>query len=306
MIKMKINLRLRIYMVVSITLLTALLTWLGMLAISSQAYVFSLTHPACAHQAAPPEGYQAIQLTLPDQVKLDGYWRAPQTLPREDAAPQGSVIVLLGGNGDSRDGMIPTANLLALHGFGVITLDYRSCVGAPSTLGYKEIEELNAAVTYARAQPGVKHVGVLGFSVGGVTAIRGAARSLSIETVIAMGGFSNLEDHINVTPSPLLSTRWIVKRMVLYFFAQETGVEPRQVSPISDVGAISPRPVLLIYGDKEIESAKVRQLFAAAREPKALWIVPGADHGEYQKLYPKEFEDKVVHFFIQAFKNAAP
>ncbi len=36
---------------------------------------------------------------------------------------------------------------------------------------------------------------------------------------------------------------------------------------------------------------------ACAGEPKTLWVVPGAGHGEYYKVQPKEYKKRVVEFF---------
>jgi fermentation-respiration switch protein FrsA (DUF1100 family) len=38
-------------------------------------------------------------------------------------------------------------------------------------------------------------------------------------------------------------------------------------------------------------------LYAAAHEPKELWIVPGAGHGGYAGLAPQEYAQRVTAFF---------
>jgi uncharacterized protein len=47
------------------------------------------------------------------------------------------------------------------------------------------------------------------------------------------------------------------------------------------IAKISPVPILIITGegDKLISAETGQKLFAAAGEPKELWIIPGADHG---------------------------
>ena len=47
------------------------------------------------------------------------------------------------------------------------------------------------------------------------------------------------------------------------------------------IAKISPVPILIITGegDKLIPAETEQKLFAAAGEPKELWIIPGADHG---------------------------
>jgi dipeptidyl aminopeptidase/acylaminoacyl peptidase len=53
-----------------------------------------------------------------------------------------------------------------------------------------------------------------------------------------------------------------------------------EVAPIKWIDKISPRPVLLIHGDKDdlVPVEQARELFAKAGEPKELIIIPGAGH----------------------------
>jgi uncharacterized protein len=139
----------------------------------------------------------------------------------------------------------------------------------------------------------------LGFSEGCVTVIRGAARDDRIRATVAEGGFHNLAQNIlhgrNV---PLI--RQLVEWQVATFFRLDTGVDPAAVSPVTDIGRISPRPVLLIYGEYEAERGGAELLYNAAQQPKELWIVPGAGHGGYIGVAPQEYEKRVVTFFDKA------
>jgi fermentation-respiration switch protein FrsA (DUF1100 family) len=77
----------------------------------------------------------------------------------------------------------------------------------------------------------------------------------------------------------------------------QSGTNPWQVSPIDDLPAISPRPILLIYGESEIASGRAYDQFAAASQPKELWVVPGGDHGRNYAQSPAEYEQRVLAFF---------
>jgi len=125
------------------------------------------------------------------------------------APPQnGAVIVLLPGAGGARDGMLREGAILARH--GLLMTELRSCAHpeGQATLGYREAADLTEAVTWIHTQPGVAHVGVLGYSLGGVTAILGAAQDERIEAVVAEGGFYDLAgDIINErAPGPSCSS----------------------------------------------------------------------------------------------------
>ena len=77
---------------------------------------------------------------------------------------------------------------------------------------------------------------------------------------------------------------------------------PLDMRPKNIVGAIAPRPLLLIGGelDSNVPAYMARQLFAAAGDPKELWIVPGAHHADYGLLAPKEYDARIVDFFTRS------
>jgi hypothetical protein len=76
-----------------------------------------------------------------------------------------------------------------------------------------------------------------------------------------------------------------------------------EISPISVIDQISPRPLLLIYGEHELVSTQARQLLAQAGDPKELWVVPDCGHGGYLNAAPEEWERRVVGFFDDALSS---
>ena len=55
----------------------------------------------------------------------------------------------------------------------------------------------------------------------------------------------------------------------------------KSVSPVSYVDRISPRPLLLVHGDRDetVDVSHARRLYAQAGEPRQLVIIEGAGHG---------------------------
>jgi fermentation-respiration switch protein FrsA (DUF1100 family) len=115
--------------------------------------------------------------------------------------------------------------------------------------------------------------------------------------VVAEGGYFNLGDDF-VEPGEHLS---LPLRIFLYSIAGayrvQTGVNPWIVSPIDDLPEISPRPLFLLYGEGEVTSGRAMEQFAAAKDPKALWIIPGGAHGSNYIASSVEYEQKVAEFF---------
>jgi fermentation-respiration switch protein FrsA (DUF1100 family) len=58
--------------------------------------------------------------------------------------------------------------------------------------------------------------------------------------------------------------------------------DPVPMPPADAAARISPAPVLIVHGDQDeffpVDHAE--QLYAGAREPKELWIIPGFGHAE--------------------------
>jgi fermentation-respiration switch protein FrsA (DUF1100 family) len=82
------------------------------------------------------------------------------------------------------------------------------------------------------------------------------------------------------------------------------GVEPPD-GILDTIADISPRPLLLITGGSKKESHFTQLFYAAATEPKDIWIVPEARHAEAYFRDPKAYQRQIVDFFDQAFYNEA-
>jgi pimeloyl-ACP methyl ester carboxylesterase len=288
----------------------ALLTVLGVLGVGveiSRRYAYALSHPGCSEPQRSP-----VDVGIPEyrQVTLSpaGVGGASSEGPGLSAwwipSRNGAAVILLSGIGQARDGMLDQAAMLARNDYGVLLVDPRSCAGpdAVFTAGYYEVQDVAGALAFVQARPevGVDRVGVLGYSAGGATAILAAAQLDGLRAVVSEGNFYNLGHDIANTGGDDSLLADFYYRVILFFYRAYTGIDARQVSPVDAIGHISPRPVLLIFGEHEVESGRARQQFAAAGEPKSLWIVPGLGHGGYIQAWPEDYEARVVGFFDEA------
>jgi hypothetical protein len=267
--------------------------WISLVAGLSYFYVDNLIHPACSATPAIFPGYQPLLLEMKDGAKLRGWYRAPQN---------GAVILLLAGNGGSRDAMLAEASLLARHGYGSMTLEYRSCAGGISSLGYHEAGDVSEMVEYALAQPGVRWLGVIGFSAGGAAAILSAPDNPEIQAVVAEGNYYTLDYEIRNAPAAPLTLEWQIQQLVILWFRALVGVWPSHVNPAEILPHISPRPLLLIVGESEMSNNRGEGQFQAALPPRELWVVAGAGHGGYFQTEPQEYEARIIRFLDDARK----
>jgi pimeloyl-ACP methyl ester carboxylesterase len=171
---------------------------------------------------------------------------------------------------------------------GVISFDFRGHgrSGGASTMGDREIRDVEVAVAYAR-ELGYTRIATVGFSMGASIVLRHAALIGGVDAVVAVSGpgrwyyrgtkamrrvhfgIENRAGRLiikNFWNTRISSGRW----------------DPVPMPPADAAARISPTPVLIVHGDQDeffpVDHAE--QIYAAAREPKELWIIPGFGHAE--------------------------
>jgi pimeloyl-ACP methyl ester carboxylesterase len=171
---------------------------------------------------------------------------------------------------------------------GVIMFDFRGHgrSGGLSTLGDREIRDVDVAVGYAR-ELGYKRVVTVGFSMGASIVLRHAALVGGVDAVVSVSGPGRW--YYRGT-RPMRVVHWAVQhrsgrlaaRAVLNTRVSPSGWNPVPLPPADAAARVSPTPLLIVHGDADgyFPVDHARQLFAAAREPKELWIVPGFGHAE--------------------------
>ncbi len=284
--------------VARLSIFALVLLLLGLDVSAAWIYVEALTHFPCFSEPPFPDDFPA-----PEQLELkteDGILIPAWYFPSQN----GAAILILGGPGGAIGGTLPYVTPLLEAGYGILQIGARACAMPPRpvTLGGNEVNDAAAGLAFllTRGEVNPARIGIYGFSMGGVGAIRTAARHPEISAVLAEGGYFNLGQDMVEPGLAEPITRKIFLYTIAGVFWMRTGVNPWQVSPVDDIGSISPRPVLLIYGEHEAESGRAQMQFDAAGEPKELWIVPGGDHGANRLLVPEEYERRVMAFFDNA------
>jgi dipeptidyl aminopeptidase/acylaminoacyl peptidase len=233
--------------------------------------------------------FEDVIFTTEDDIALSGWYVPPQN---------GAVIILLHGYEGNRMQMIPEARLLAAAGYGVLLFDFRGSgisEQAMVTLGDHERRDLRVALDFVEQQPGVERIGALGFSMGAATLTQVAAEDERLQAVIIEATFPDLESTLEyrtrlLGPISQLPSLWAIR---------ERGVDVDDVRPVDDICAISPRPVLLIYGDQDVgvPPGSAQTMYDAACDPVELWIIAGASHGDYILTEPEVYPVRVLAFF---------
>jgi len=248
--------------------------------------------------------YEEVSFRSHDGLRLTG-WFLPARPPSRV-----TLIVLHGLGSNAGDMLLNTLCLARAGKWNLFYFNFRGHAGSEgrlTSLGPLELKDLESATAFIRkAKPEATHrLGLYGHSLGGAVAIVGAAHHPEFEAVIAESPFASAAATIErfarifygIPAFPFMTFA-----MVLAGF--RLGVSIRAFSPQTEIGKIAPRPLLLIHAERDlrIPEENIQALMAAAGEPKELWVVPGADHGEPWMVAKDEFERHLVEFFGKAFR----
>lgn len=213
----------------------------------------------------------------------DGVRLAATHLPHEGEV---AVVVAHGFSGThTKPWQARVANALARHA-GVVAFDFRGHgrSGGVSTLGELEVLDVEAAVEWARSL-GYARVVTCGWSMGGSTVIRHAALVGGVDAVVSVSATSRWRVR---DTRPMRRLHWVVERRagrvvgrawLRTRLARAWDDEPE--SPVEVVGRVRV-PLLIVHGDRDayFTLEHPRALYAAANEPKELWVVAGFGHAE--------------------------
>jgi len=241
--------------------------------------------------------YEDVELVTADGVNF-GAWYF-----RQPGAPQ--TVIVSGGHKGQRQGALGIAIALWRKGFNVIVYSYRGMPGsdrAPITFGIKEVLELQAVIAFARKRIPNARIGLLGYSMGAVVSLLGAAGEPGVEALVLDSPFADLRSLLveNVRRSAGLPGGPFVWLAGLMLRAR-SGSRLADCSPISVLSSLEPRPLFFIHGGAdEITSVNhSRRLYDAYRGPREIWIVQGAPHtGAYFADRPL-YVERVAGFFAR-------
>jgi pimeloyl-ACP methyl ester carboxylesterase len=223
-------------------------------------------------------------------------------------AGAGAVLLLHGLRGDRRD-MIGRAVFLKRMGYTVMCLDlpaHGQSSGTRVTFGLREAAGVDAALVYlSREFPSVR-VGVIGVSAGGAALLLGRHKS-GLSAVILESVYPTFDDAVANRMHPYLGPMTMpVATLMLNQLPSRVGISSEELRPIDAIRELD-APLLVISGgnDRHTTPEETTRLFAAAHEPKELWIMEGAAHVDLHDFDKKEYERRIESFFTKHLGNAA-
>ncbi|MCU0494521.1 MAG: lysophospholipase [Chloroflexaceae bacterium] len=245
--------------------------------------------------------FERITLQTPDGLKLAAWW-----LPRPESQ---SVVIGCHGHTGGKHDLLGIGTGCWRAGHNVLLFDFRGRGESdnwPNTLISREVEDLKTALAYARKRQPQARIGVVGFSMGAAVAILTAADEPSFSAVVADSPFATATEVVaggvravlRIPADPLIAlTDLLVER--------SHGYRLSRVRPVDVVSRLAPRPLFLIHGtaDTLIPVSHAHQLFAAASQPKELWLYDGAEHCGAYFADRETYVARVTAFFQQYLQS---
>jgi pimeloyl-ACP methyl ester carboxylesterase len=282
--------------------LLLLVAWL----VAPAARAYQLVAGRSSDPAAPTD-LTVEDLRFKAGADSNGIELAGWTIHTVHGAP---AVVLVHGFKTSREEMLPWARFLHDAGYNVLLFDTRGCGrsgGATVGLGATEPRDISLAVELAREQFGTNAVAVLGISLGAGAAILAGAGDPRVSAVIADSAWTDQDFQLSrlgfLPLGPLRVPLPPYGDAAVNLFV---GAEVAKARPLDVIARIAPRPILLIHSADDdnattpVEGA--RSLFAAAGDPKQLWVAARGGHVGAINAFPDEYRARVIAFLRDALR----
>jgi fermentation-respiration switch protein FrsA (DUF1100 family) len=205
--------------------------------------------------------------------------------------------------------MSERARFLHRFGYGVLLFDFQAhgeSVGRRITFGYLESRDARAAIAFVRSRAPGEKLGVVGVSQGGAAALI-ANPPLEVDAAVLEQVYSNIEEAIsNRLVLHLGGWARLLSPLLSWQLRARLGVERAQLRPIDGAARLNCAK-LFISGDADAHTTaeQTRALFAAASEPKQLWLLPEAKHVDLHRRASSEYEERVLRFFAANLHHSA-
>jgi len=238
-----------------------------------------------------------------------------ESLPRDLYLPEHRgdqrvpAIVLCHATGSRRSTDFEMSQWLSDRGYGVLTFDWRGCIGDPSPrdlFPQRIAEDLRAGISYLQERVDVDadKIGILGRGLGGAFAVMAAAADTRVAATICFSGFGDFSrrtalvlgieawqqirttDATTVNAAHLLGTHPVGTPSPNSFeFSIESVRALMACRPEEVVGSIAPRPLLIIHAsdDAMFPRSEAVSLYAKASLDAELAFIDTSDHME---MYP--------------------
>lgn len=241
----------------------------------------------------PPDGMSFESVLLKDES--GGRIAAWYCCPPAAAA----TVLLVHGLRGNRLRMVGRAKMCLNAGAAVILIDMQAHGESPGrkiTIGWRERENIAAAVAFARNRNPEHRIGVIGCSLGGAATL--LSLPLPLDVLVLESVYPTIEEAIrNRLRVRLGQIGTLLTPFLLYQIRPRLGFSSALLRPVEHTGKIA-CPVLFAIGDQDRHTTvdETSRMYAAASEPKVFTVFPGAGHTDLLAHSPILYQNTVLPF----------
>ena len=246
----------------------------------------------------------AVKFSVPGPGQREGWF-----FPGLVGAP---TIVLCHGYGSSRGELLTLVSALQDHQYNVFVFDFVAHGGNDgiTSFGYHEADEVRAAIDELARRNDVNpdHFGLWGYNLGAYAGLREAekdprVRALALDSVY---DYPRQMVKIGVEKAGVSGFPFMVKSAQMCF--EWMNYQHKNDAPLSaNMSKMGGVPTLFIQAADDPETASIgREMFLKAPEPREEAIIP---HGNFVNLpddEKREYENRVVTFFLTRLPVVQP
>lgn len=253
-------------------------------------------HKAADNEFAEQHPPDSVQIPAFDELKLHGYMYSNPEQGHKWA------IVAHGYSGNSKQMTRYVRNFFE-GGYHVLAPDLRghgASEGHYIGMGWHDRLDLLNWIDYIIEQDPHAEILLFGISMGGATVMMAAGEELppNIKVIVEDCGYSTvldvftyqLKDLFGLPPFPVINAANTVTKI-------RAGYDIKEASAIAQVTK-SQTPILFIHGDADtfVPFEMLEEVYQAAPVEKEKLIIPGAGHGEAEKVDPDTYWTTVWGF----------
>jgi pimeloyl-ACP methyl ester carboxylesterase len=258
--------------------------------------------------------YEPVTFPPPDRaISLRAWW-----IPGH--RPRAALVFVHGGGDDNRnlpygDGLALARDLVS-HGYALLMLDLRNYGESDGTAegityGDLEVNDVVGALDFLASREPQLPLAAIGFSMGGATVLRAAARDTRLRAVIADSAFADARDvavsftRASTGMPTLLAAAFVWSASTLH------GVPLSRGATLTALGGATLPPVLLIHDEHDpIAPVESCRRLAAAIPGSQTWITsvrasgPFGTHIQSYRLGREAYVTRVVTFLDGIFAGS--
>lgn len=210
------------------------------------------------------------------------------------------VILLVHSMRSNRLEMLSRARFLNAQGYSVLLIDLQAHGESPGkriTFGFRESESVDAAITFLQQKFPNERIAAIGVSLG-AAAIVLAKNAFKLDAVILESLHPTIEEAVeNRLKLHFGEIGPLLLPLLLSQLSFYLDIPISQLNPITQISNLN-SPLLLISGTHDTHTTlpETERLFIAAREPKEIWVIPGAGHFNMHTYAGRVYEQRITAF----------